>query len=256
MYRFFAAVLLVAFSVNANALSILLSGGSSERDLSERLTSMGHTVVYSQANFWTSTNTIYKDYDVVALHTGTNEVADIDHLLTAVQKEEVGVVFFRGTTFDGLYEVPSATAIALGMGDGIFTSQFTYAQDSMGNNTDTSIFDIIDTSHPITQGMSLGINDLGYTYMSLIPAPGVDTTVLANGADGAALVVHNSFRVAITPFYGHPDGYDDETALATQLTENTLQWAAGMTVVPIPAAVWLFGSALAGLGWIRRKQTV
>jgi hypothetical protein len=27
-------------------------------------------------------------------------------------------------------------------------------------------------------------------------------------------------------------------------------------VVPIPAAVWLFGSALAGLGWMRRKQTV
>jgi len=27
------------------------------------------------------------------------------------------------------------------------------------------------------------------------------------------------------------------------------------TAVPIPAAVWLFGSALAGLGWIRRKQT-
>lgn len=28
------------------------------------------------------------------------------------------------------------------------------------------------------------------------------------------------------------------------------------SVVPIPAAVWLFGSALAGLGWARRKQTV
>jgi hypothetical protein len=27
------------------------------------------------------------------------------------------------------------------------------------------------------------------------------------------------------------------------------------SVVPIPAAVWLFGSALAGLGWMRRKQT-
>jgi len=25
-------------------------------------------------------------------------------------------------------------------------------------------------------------------------------------------------------------------------------------VVPLPAAVWLFGSALAGLGWVRRKQ--
>jgi hypothetical protein len=27
------------------------------------------------------------------------------------------------------------------------------------------------------------------------------------------------------------------------------------TVVPLPAAAWLFGSALAGLGWLRRRQT-
>ena len=29
-----------------------------------------------------------------------------------------------------------------------------------------------------------------------------------------------------------------------------------VTAVPIPAAVWLFGSALAGLGWMRRRHTV
>jgi hypothetical protein len=28
-----------------------------------------------------------------------------------------------------------------------------------------------------------------------------------------------------------------------------------VTAVPLPPAVWLFGSALAGLGWIRRKKT-
>jgi hypothetical protein len=28
-----------------------------------------------------------------------------------------------------------------------------------------------------------------------------------------------------------------------------------VTAVPVPAAVWLFGSALAGLGWFRRRQT-
>jgi hypothetical protein len=28
-----------------------------------------------------------------------------------------------------------------------------------------------------------------------------------------------------------------------------------INAVPIPAAVWLFGSALAGLGWLRRRQT-
>jgi hypothetical protein len=27
-----------------------------------------------------------------------------------------------------------------------------------------------------------------------------------------------------------------------------------VSAVPIPAAVWLFGSALAGLGWLRRKS--
>ena len=26
-----------------------------------------------------------------------------------------------------------------------------------------------------------------------------------------------------------------------------------VSAVPVPAAVWLFGSALAGLGWMRRK---
>jgi len=29
-----------------------------------------------------------------------------------------------------------------------------------------------------------------------------------------------------------------------------------ITAAPFPAAVWLFGSALAGLGWMRRKQSV
>lgn len=29
-----------------------------------------------------------------------------------------------------------------------------------------------------------------------------------------------------------------------------------LTAVPLPAAVWLLASALAGLGWLRRKQTV
>jgi len=30
----------------------------------------------------------------------------------------------------------------------------------------------------------------------------------------------------------------------------------GAALVPVPAAVWLFGSALAGLGWMRRKPTM
>jgi hypothetical protein len=37
------------------------------------------------------------------------------------------------------------------------------------------------------------------------------------------------------------------------ITSSAGSWSA--SVVPIPAAVWLFGSALAGLGWMRRKRT-
>jgi len=38
-----------------------------------------------------------------------------------------------------------------------------------------------------------------------------------------------------------------------QIPSHATAWS---YAVPIPAAFWLFGSALAGLGWIRRKQTV
>ena len=40
------------------------------------------------------------------------------------------------------------------------------------------------------------------------------------------------------------------------LSGGLMNLEAGMSssVVPIPAAVWLFGSALAGLGWMKRKQ--
>jgi hypothetical protein len=31
--------------------------------------------------------------------------------------------------------------------------------------------------------------------------------------------------------------------------------AFSLTLVPLPASIWLLGSALAGLGWLRRKQT-
>ena len=32
--------------------------------------------------------------------------------------------------------------------------------------------------------------------------------------------------------------------------------AGQVSAVPVPAAIWLFGSALAGLGWLRKKQAV
>lgn len=237
MHRFFVLVALAAFSLNANALSILLTGSHPGRDVTPRLESLGHTVEYDYANTWDS-NFDYSPYDVVAFQYGATNPGDINNLVAAVQNDDVGVVFFRGWA-------SGDTASALGI---------TMPEDIQGWQYAQNNLDIVDTSHSITQGMDPGINDLGYTYMTYVNAPGADTTVLANGADGAALVVHNQYRVAITPWYANPDGYDDETDLGIQLTQNTILWAGGAAVVPVPAAFWLFGSALAGLGWMRRKQ--
>lgn len=48
-------------------------------------------------------------------------------------------------------------------------------------------------------------------------------------------------------------GYEASAANALQ---NGLTGTVTANVVPIPAAAWLFGSALAGLGWARRKKAV
>jgi hypothetical protein len=57
--------------------------------------------------------------------------------------------------------------------------------------------------------------------------------------------------------------YDNVFVLENTATGDTYEqyygsphtWNLSSSVVPIPAAVWLFGSALAGLGWFRRRQT-
>jgi hypothetical protein len=64
-------------------------------------------------------------------------------------------------------------------------------------------------------------------------------------------------------------GYQDTFSVGTHLStisgiDSQVLWASSTgydavltvttSVVPAPAAVWLFGSALAGLGWMRRKQ--
>lgn len=55
--------------------------------------------------------------------------------------------------------------------------------------------------------------------------------------------------------------YGDLIQVGGSLSKDNAQPFEGValvrsSVVPIPAAAWLFGSALAGLGWIRRKQAV
>jgi hypothetical protein len=77
------------------------------------------------------------------------------------------------------------------------------------------------------------------------------STALSNSGGTAVLTTGSFLTIAYDsgagPFAGSPDlsyGMDRKIVSGT------------VSSVPIPAAAWLFGSALAGLGWLGRKRSV
>jgi hypothetical protein len=117
--------------------------------------------------------------------------------------------------------------------------------------------------------------DTTYDMAQLFSVAGVVGVKDLNGVDLTG--PYNNFGVAIFTDYddGIPcfEGGSAEAALA-RTTESTpgswgpmidscvpydnYLWAGAnfkVSAVPVPAAVWLLGSALAGLGWLRRKQS-
>jgi hypothetical protein len=106
----------------------------------------------------------------------------------------------------------------------------------------------------------------GYTveYVNCYDSPGCYTTV----TDSDALFLN--YYIWPFSYWEYPDNVDITLAFDHLTNEGGYRELGGFllrgytnlqsgyligTVVPIPAAVWLFGSALAGLGWIRRRQT-
>ena len=228
LWKFIFIVSVLPLSTSVGASMILLSDNTGAGlSVYDRLVGLGHSVTISDSSTWDASFD-YSIYDVVAFEYASKNPFDMSNFVDAVSTNQVGALFFRGADAE-------STSFALGL-----TSTST---NTLNWQTPTSL-DIVDNSHYITSGLSTGANDLGYSYMSYVNNPGADTTVLGNGSSGASLVVHNTLRAAITPFYGHTSGYDNETQIGLDITQRSIEWAAGATVVPVPASVWLFGSGL------------
>jgi len=116
-----------------------------------------------------------------------------------------------------------------------------------------------------------GVDGWGTHYDQIHPQqPAVTDTLPVN--DGGTFFFGLSFVDSLTDdggtvdlltLQGHPFqtvegpcGINGCTGPDADFANNRYVTSGSVRAVPVPAAAWLFGSALAGLGWIRRKQTV
>ncbi len=228
MYRVWQSIMMVAcmglIAGPVFGLSVLVApGASSSTNIAPRLIGLGHTVYEIDPSTW-DVLFDYSAYDVVAFQFLSGNPADISHLVNAVDAGDIGVVFFRAAG-------AQATATALGL---ISSSSFDYQL--------AHPLSIVDNSHPITQYLDITTYGLGYGNMTHVVDPGVNTTILGTGVDGAALVVHNTRSVVATPYYGAYWEQDIESEVGLAITDNCLVWAAGETV---PVVTESFGSVKA-----------
>ncbi len=85
------------------------------------------------------------------------------------------------------------------------------------------------------------------------------TPYLVNSGGVDSKIAFNKWNITGEDWDSLGSGHVAAHAIGTNLPADYLwaKWTVSeVQVVPVPAAVWLFGSALAGLGWMRRKQTV
>ena len=107
--------------------------------------------------------------------------------------------------------------------------------------------------------MEMGYYDINFTYLSA-------TKAFTNGESQTYLITDSSGPISASDFtnYYSSTGGGTGNWLAAVHVQNTSSggsgsgWVGAVNVnpVPIPGAVWLFGSGLAGLIGLRRKLNV
>jgi hypothetical protein len=128
----------------------------------------------------------------------------------------------------------------LSSGD-IITANISFVADLGANETGTAVVDTLFLRLP---------GDTAWPNYSSLDETDMDGDILIT-LDNGVLTDFSFFNYDFTfnsNFVGFDDGaFDMYGEWRTDVVRNQ---------VPVPAAVWLFGSALGFLGWMRRKPTV
>jgi hypothetical protein len=140
--------------------------------------------------------------------------------------------------------------------------ELSHPADETGGFGTTSIFlsrddygsDVIE----ISEASSSNFNFYGFATIHLFNSTGLIDSIIGYKENGTQVTANN---IEINGSYINLINYGDFSNLVrveifSNEANNVLVLDNFMVqTVPIPAAVWLFGSALGGLGWMRRKKS-
>jgi hypothetical protein len=184
--------------------------------------------------------------------TYSNDLANGATYATVVIDDEgaAGDINFTVTVNAAAFPEPLALPDNFGMQT--FSFNYDSALDVPAGNINVSkIVNIDPGSWEISEDKNAGGGFGKFEFEAKADRGNSRTQVLTFTMSGVENDTIESYAIGYNPgdtayFASHIAGYSDTDGSSSGKFAS---------VVPIPAAAWLFGSALAGLGWMRRKQT-
>jgi hypothetical protein len=195
--------MLLGYSVNGQTVgdyNLLIVQGTLDTDAQAELTAMGHScTIVSAASLVDAYD--YSPYDAIIFMYNSLEPPGMSTIITENEACNLGIIAMRGESIIN----------SCGLGTSMTWSDTPF---TIENNT-----------HWITQPWSLGVLDLSYTYNSNCTAGLAGTTILGSVSGGnGSLIVHDSYKRVVCPYYGHTSGMPWNSA-ADSLVDRVIAWA-------------------------------
>jgi hypothetical protein len=226
MRKLFAAALLAAFSVSANAVVINTLDGQQYQWLE-----------------LTETQGMSRDQVELAMLDESSNVYGYEYASRAL----VESLLLSYASWDGLTGYHGDASVVAGIASHLNDFGVTRSAGGSGINGPYNAVDGYTVQHDGTENGSYGLYGLE-SECGRSGASCVTNTLVYSDASGTPTMAYQDAA------YGW-DSLSPATGLRRDSTPDPDIGSYLVTTVPIPAAVWLFGSALAGLGWMRRRKT-
>lgn len=180
--------------------NLLIVSGTFSNEAKTLYESMGHSAtIVSTTSLTTGFN--YAPYDVIIFMYDSAVPSGMSEIQTLNNNNQLGIIVMRGMSIVSPVDLGTA-------------SNWSDADFIIDNNT-----------HYITQAFSTGILDLGFTYKSALSNINPGNTVLGSAGGYGSLVVNNTYRKVLCPYYGHTAGMPWSTD-AELLMDRIIAWAA------------------------------